>query len=561
MPRLLPTLALILCALLLAACGSPAATAIAPTLPGEPTATAAPQSQDPAATNTPLVNGFYIQPGVPAAIATFVIDTLTAAGYMQVDAPESARLRVILDPTENAALTTEYIYAVAAPFPTVRDAIAWGDLIGYWAGGAQPSSAPYSPASQFLMTDDVRAFLETRLGPLSATPNTIASTSEIADTLWAQSQYAIIPFEALEPRLKVMSIDGATPLDKAMDTTTYPLTARVGVMADDPAAFDATALLQQAGWPATNRDPAKMTVLVMTGVTALSRAVAMSIQTWGYDYPAREIMPFFTDADILHTSNEASFDPACPPPDWYGDPVFCEHRSSFELLRHIGLDIVELTGNHNLDYGIGPAINSLDVYDNEQLPYYGGGRNLDDAYAARILTAPDGTRIAFIGCNSAGPYGAWATASTPGAAPCDDWSRIRQSIADLKSADQADLVVATLQHTESDSYIPIDQQRTDFEALSAAGADIVSGSQAHQPQGFTFVDGRFVHFGVGNLFFDQIDLPGNRQMFADKHILYEGRHISTILFTGWFEEVAQPRPMTPEERIDFLQLIFQSSGW
>ena len=61
---------------------------------------------------------------------------------------------------------------------------------------------------------------------------------------------------------------------------------------------------------------------------------------------------------------------------------------------------------------------------------------------------------------------------------------------------------------------------------------IVSGSHAHHAQGFGFhVDG-FIHYGVGNLFFDQMDYIETRQMFADKHVLYEGRHISTVLFTG-----------------------------
>jgi pimeloyl-ACP methyl ester carboxylesterase len=33
-------------------------------------------------------------------------------------------------------------------------------------------------------------------------------------------------------------------------------------------------------------------------------------------------------------------------------------------------------------------------------------------------------------------------------------------------------------------------------------------------------------------------------MFADKHILYKGRHISTVLFTGMMEAWAQPGALT-----------------
>jgi poly-gamma-glutamate synthesis protein (capsule biosynthesis protein) len=201
------------------------------------------------------------------------------------------------------------------------------------------------------------------------------------------------------------------------------------------------------------------------------------------------------------------------------------------------------------------------MYDNRGIAYFGGGRNTEDARLARILTTPDGTRVAFLGCNSVGPFGVYATAETAGAAPCDDWLWIISQIGSLKASNEADLVIVTLQYWELPAYAPSAEQVADFQRLIDAGADIVSGSQAHQPQGFGVEGGGFIHYGVGNLFFDQMDFIENRQMFADKHVLYEGRHISTVLFTGMMEDWAQPRPMTPEERAEFLAIIFQASGW
>jgi poly-gamma-glutamate synthesis protein (capsule biosynthesis protein) len=315
-------------------------------------------------------------------------------------------------------------------------------------------------------------------------------------------------------------------------------------------------------WQATNRDPNQLSIVVLTGVTAMVRSTAMQMELRGYTFPAENILPFFADADILHTSNEVSFATDCPEPEWTGDPEgFCSSRDYYALLEYIGLDIVELTGNHLNDRGTVPLTYTLDVYDGNQLPYYGGGRDLTDSLEARILTSPNGTRFAFIGCNSAGPYAAWATDASPGAAPCGDWAAITQRIAGLKAAGEADVVIATLQYIELDQYDPSPEQITDFERLASAGADIVSGSQAHQPQGFGYVDGSFIHYGVGNLFFDQMDYIENRQMFADKHVFYGSKHISTILFTGMMEDWAQPRPMTPEERAEFLQLIFDMSPW
>jgi poly-gamma-glutamate synthesis protein (capsule biosynthesis protein) len=321
--------------------------------------------------------------------------------------------------------------------------------------------------------------------------------------------------------------------------------------------------LQARGlWPATNRDPARMTVLVVTGVTALVRATAKQMSIRGYDFPAQAILPFLADADILHTSNEVAFAADCPPPDWYGEPEgFCSGVGNFQLLQTIGLDVVELTGNHVNDWGTPALSYTLDIYDANGMVYYGGGRDLEDASTPRIVTAPDGTRIAFVGCNVPGPWTAFATSETPGAAPCGDWTAITEAIRALRASGEADLIVATVQYWELPGYSPSAEQVTDFQRLADAGADIVSGSQAHQPQGFAFSGSSFIHYGVGNLFFDQMDYIENRQMFADKHILYGGRHISTVLFTGLNEAWAQPNPMTPEDRAAFLQTIFEASGW
>jgi poly-gamma-glutamate synthesis protein (capsule biosynthesis protein) len=556
----------LLCVIFLSACsagGDAAPTLFVPT--------AMPQSGDPVIPSpqptepnvTPEVVSFYVQPGVPSSLAETVSATLTQAGFVRVDAAEGAALRVVLNPGADAALTAQWVYALVTPFPTIPDDIMWTEIGAYWRGEvASLGSFPTPP--QWVVTEETLTLLTALLGaPGTTVAVQIAAPEQLVDTAWAaRPAISVVPFDQLEPRWKVLQIDGMNPLVKSMDPSVYPLVAPIGVIADGPAGMQAVGLLQQGGtWVASNRDPAKVDTIVMSGVTALSRAVAKSMETYSMTYPADQIMPFIADADILHTSNEASFDPDCPVQDWYGDPLFCEHRRYYELFRHIGLDIVELTGNHNLDYGVGPALNSLDVYDAEGLPYFGGGRNLEDATTPRILTGPSGARYAFLGCNMAGPFGAWATNDSPGAAPCEDWTRIRQQIDDLKASGQAEAVIVTVQYQERDAYDPTDQQRVDFEALSTAGADIVSGSQAHQPQGFSFVNGRIVHFGVGNTFFDQIDLVGNRQMFLDKHIFYEGRHIGTILYTGYFEDVAQARPMTPDERAAFLEQLFAASGW
>jgi len=98
--------------------------------------------------------------------------------------------------------------------------------------------------------------------------------------------------------------------------------------------------------------------------------------------------------------------------------------------------------------------------------------------------------------------------------------------------------------------------------MAQAGAVIVSGSQAHQPPALDFQDGALIHYGLGNLFFDQYEVSqATRQGFIDRHIFYDGRYISTELLPILFIDYARPRPMTQEERQELLEAVFVASGW
>ncbi|MCC6905818.1 MAG: CapA family protein [Anaerolineae bacterium] len=551
-----------LIALMLAGCAVP----VVPAAPAAeaPAAAASATPEVPGLTAPPSAQpAFFVQPGTPPEIVERISPVLAQAGLVQTENADAADLTVMPNPGPDAALSAQWVYAVATPFPTVPDGIEFGALQSYWQTG-DASRLPFSAPPKIVVTSDAATILITLLGaPYDSNALLIASPADAADIAWAnQPALGVLAFESLEPRWKVLALDGRSVLDRGLDLSAYPLTIPVGVIARTEAGRQAAESLRSSrAWPTTNRDPAKIVNVVLTGTTAIARATAMQVELKGIDFPAANILPFFADADILHTSNESSYAVDCPEPDWFGEPTFCSQKDYFTLLQNIGLDIVDLTGNHIKDWGDASLLYTLDLYDTNSLPYYGGGRDLADSRTPRILTTPDGTRFAFVGCNSAGPFPVWATDATPGAAPCDDWSAITAQVSSLKANGQADVVIVTLQYLETPSYEATGQQIADFDALANAGADIVSGSQAHQPQGFGFPGGRFVHYGIGNLFFDQMDYIENRQMFADKHVFYEGRHISTILFTGMNEEWAQPRPMTAEERADFLATIFDVSAW
>lgn len=247
---------------------------------------------------------------------------------------------------------------------------------------------------------------------------------------------------------------------------------------------------------------------------------------------------------------------ACPFPDPSQEGLkFCARPEYITLLELIGTDLVELTGNHGKDFGPEPFLVTLGLYQARGWLTFGGGADLEAAFEP-ALVEHNGNRIAFLGCNWAGPSYAWAGPEEPGATPCD-FERLLGQVRELRQAGYQPIF--TFQWAELPN--PSEEQRAAFRAVVEAGAVIVSGSQAHQPQGFEFHAGGLIHFGLGNLFFDQMQSLPLRQEFLDRHVFYDGRHISTELLTAMLEDYAQPRPMTGQERHALLEGTFAASGW
>ena len=128
------------------------------------------------------------------------------------------------------------------------------------------------------------------------------------------------------------------------------------------------------------------------------------------------------------------------------------------------------------------------------------------------------------------------------------------------------VVISTFQWNESYDAIPSPSQQDDFRLMADSGASIVSGSQAHYAQAMEFHNGSFIHYGLGNLFFDQMGdqdwMPrGIRREFLDRYVIYDGQFISMELITALLEDYSRPRLMTEQERAGFLQEYFYYSGW
>ena len=443
------------------------------------------------------------------------------------------------------------VYALVAAFPTVTDGVTFDELLLAWTEGTTPASFEGQPLLMDAST--LAAFTALWDEPASGAVRLVA-TDQLLDEAWAQiPSWGIIPFENLEPKWKVLTVDGHSPILKNFDLSTYPLVAPLPTSTS----------LQSPSLP-SNYDPSKLTTVIMTGVTALVRATAYTMELKGSTYPGEKIRDLMREADIAHVSNEIPFFTGCtfPKPD-QAALVFCSDPKYMDLLVDIGADVIELTGNHFADRGAAGMLETIGIYKDHNLPYFGGGVDLEDSLEPALFEV-NGNKIAFIGCNKP-DVGRFPTATEfqPGAAPCD-FEYLPQKINQLKA--QGYVVISTFQWNESYDSRPSPQQMRDFRLMADSGASIVSGSQAHYAQMMEFHDNSFIHYGLGNLFFDQMGdqdwMPrGIRREFFDRYVIYDGKLISVELITAILEDYSRPRLMTEQERAGFLQEYFSYSGW
>jgi poly-gamma-glutamate synthesis protein (capsule biosynthesis protein) len=241
---------------------------------------------------------------------------------------------------------------------------------------------------------------------------------------------------------------------------------------------------------------------------------------------------------------------------------FCSSPERIKLLEDVGTDIVELTGNHLADYGNQWLKTTIEMYQQRGWKVYGGGLNQAEARKAITITH-NGNKLAFIGCNPNGPKNDWATSTVPGSADCDypNMTYLEDAVRQLSGAGY--LVIVTFQYFESYEPRPLPVQYQDFRRIFDAGAVIVSGSQAHLPQAMELRGNGFIHYGLGNLFFDQMDTfwPETKDEFVDRHVFYDGKYYGVDLLTAQIEDYTKPRPMTTQERETLLNRIFDVSGW
>lgn len=390
-------------------------------------------------------------------------------------------------------------------------------------------------------TDDTirRAIAETLGLDASAIDTLAAAPPEVPDTA-----VLFLPVEQLSPQIKLIILDDKYYLD---DFSAGAIFRTAVFSGSGSSSLNDLTLNDLSGKDETLK-------INMTGVTALAREMMRKLAAVGGDgaYFSKDIGPFLADADITHTSNEVSFKENCE----YSRTLFCSPPVMIETLKNSGINLVELTGNHNNDLSSQDNTDTINLYHRLGWGTFGGGLNAAEA-AKPFVADQKNSKVAFLGYNYADSPGSGAIATdTQAGANSYDTEKAKTNIADAKQ--QADFVIVTVQFWECYAYpdgyvefpqcdLPIGQQAAVFRELIDMGADMVVGTSAHQPQTYEMYNDKPIYYGLGNLYFDQTSWPGTERGIVLTHYFAGGKLLQTKLSPTVYHGEFQPRLMNTEE--------------
>jgi|GEM_PF-236305 len=438
-------------------------------------------------------------------------------------------------------------------------------------------------------------FKKLKIKATSTEPETIQSENTAASE--STGPY-LIPFKNLDESVRLVSVDD----EYYLDTFTSGAEFRYFIL-DGNNTEEVKNLLAEHLEKFPNKD--NTLSFAQTGVTALTRAMNYKLKGNNGAYFAEEIKDFLSSKDLTHISNEVSFYDPCPAST--GTMSLCADWRSLDSITAIGTDIVELSGNHNNNYGKNANLETIKKYHDLGMSTVGGGETEEKAaIPLRIMDAKNlentkdpesdstensetdstdsgstsdynyrtntkGTNFTFLAFNystSSKANGELASGNNPGANGWDA-ALAKQQIAEAKS--RGDIVIVDVQYSECYSYpdgyvempacdYPISGQQTFFRNLIDLGADMVVGTQAHHPQTFELYKNKPIFYGLGNLFFDQKYWPGTERGLILTHYFVDGKLVNTRVNPTVYHEEYQVHLMDEADAEKFLNRLINASA-
>lgn len=227
--------------------------------------------------------------------------------------------------------------------------------------------------------------------------------------------------------------------------------------------------------------------------------------------------------------------------------TFRAEPSRMDILKELGVDMVNLANNHVYDYGTDAFLDMMQILKEHNMLYAGAGENAEEAQKPCYVEL-DGKRIAIVCATRAEKYimTPEAAETSPGVFRCYDTRRLLEAVREAK--EQADFVIAYI-HWGTEYSEELEAAQTEgARELVDAGADVVLGAHPHCLQGMEFYKGKPVLYSLGNYWFNEKTLDS---VLVELRFYGDDReeHLETVLVPA-IQEDHRTMLLTDQKKVE-----------
>ncbi len=221
-----------------------------------------------------------------------------------------------------------------------------------------------------------------------------------------------------------------------------------------------------------------------------------------YDCISEDLMSEMKSADILMVNNEFPYsDRGTPTAE--KTYAFRSKPENVKILTDMGVDIVSLANNHAYDHGPDALMDTVDILNEEKIPFVGAGKNLEEAMKPVYFLAND-LKIAVVSATQIerldNPDTKEATETSPGVLRTLNPDKF-VSVIEAAEA-ESDFVVVYVHWGSENTDLVEGSQRDLAKAYVDAGADLIIGDHPHCLQGIDYIEDVPVFYSLGNFWFN-----------------------------------------------------------
>jgi len=309
--------------------------------------------------------------------------------------------------------------------------------------------------------------------------------------------------------------------------------------------------------PQITLPPSGQVTLMAVGDVMLSRSIGELILKNGPSAPFSQVDELFQTADWVVANLECAITNSTQPEK--KRYTFNAPLESAAGLAAAGINVVNLSNNHILDFGQAGLVDTLNALQLHNIKSFGLGSDAQTAHAPLILEK-NGLSIALLAytdvpIESSSYFDTrdWiADNSHAGLA----WANLPDVRADVARArEQADLIIVYFHFgVENWDHASQTQHLLATGAIDA-GAVLVLGSHTHRLQEIQHYKDGLIIYGLGNFIFDGFDEASNLTAVLSVRLAKSG-----IVSQTWYPMVIEdgiPQPASPENSKVILSLVNQ----